>query len=92
MIIISTDLARPMLRMKGHTQLVLRQSFIVSEVPQVTSPSSWSTLSESPFPHFVTFVYYFANLEEFQTLQFGQSLAFYLFLLSWDLVEMTYVH
>ena len=91
MIIISTDLARPMLRMKGHTQLVLRQSFIVSEVPQVTSPCSWSTLSESPFPHFVTFVYYFATLEEFQTLQFGQSLAFYLKLF-WDRVEMTYVH
>ena len=43
-----------MLRMKGHTQLVLRRSLIVSEVPQVTSPSSWSTLSESPFPHFIT--------------------------------------
>ena len=91
MIIISTDLARPMLRMKGHTQLVLRQSFIVSEVPQVTSPSSWSTLSESPFPHFITFVYHFADLEEFQTFQVGQSLAFYLKLF-WDRVEMTYVH
>ena len=80
-----------MLRMEGHTQLVFRQSFIVSEVPQVTSPCSWSTLSDSPFPHFVTFVYHFANLVKFQTFQVGQSFAFYLKLF-WDRVEMTFIH